>query len=120
MMIISRSTVSLEPHSCMEKKRLVILSFITTMYHQKAGGGFPGAFMNNDSGEDAIELCKRLCVQGCKDGFYWSTNFKGKNQCTMVDAPILQRNMLVNSTGVHFNQKSKCVRMKAILKMNIL
>lgn len=103
-----------------EDKSWYCIDPIIYYYHQKAGGGFPGAFMNNDSGEDAIKLCKRLCVQGCKDSFYWSTNFKGKNQCTMVDAPILQRYMLVNSTGVHFNQKSKCVPMKAILKMNIL
>lgn len=70
---------------------------IMYFYRDTTGDGYPGAIVNNANG-DFIELMKKKCIRGCKDGWYWTTRFPTKTERKFVPANTL-RSLMQNRTG---------------------
>lgn len=64
---------------------------IVYFYREKYGRGLPGAFNAGASNHAFMEISKEKCIQNCRDGWYWTTEFKTKNERKMVDTEILRK-----------------------------
>lgn len=63
---------------------------IMYFYRAKFGRPLPGAFTDGSAKKHAfLEVCKKKCINSCKDGWYWSTNWPTKNEKKMVDTDVL-------------------------------
>lgn len=64
---------------------------IIYFYREKYGRGLPGAFGPTATEHAFMEISKEKCIRSCRDGWYWSTNFRSKNERKMVDTEVLRK-----------------------------
>lgn len=64
---------------------------ILYFYREKFGRTLPGAFSGATGVKKHafLEICKKKCINSCKDGWFWSTNWPTKNERKMVDTTVL-------------------------------
>lgn len=64
-------------------------------FHNSSGEDYPGAISQSTVGFD--EISKVKCIRNCKDGWFWSNNFKrGKVDRKMVEFTPTLRTFIVN------------------------
>lgn len=76
-------------------------------YRQGDGQDFPSCMLDPAQGGNALELCKRKCIKGCKDGWYWTTRFPRKTEHHMVDTSQLRAYMATDTQASALNSMLK-------------
>lgn len=84
------------PNTTITEDKITFTDPIVYFYRDTTGNGYPPSITDNSG--DWTEVAKRKCIRGCKDGWYWSTNFNTKTQRVMVPAKRVADAMLTGAT----------------------
>lgn len=72
------------PNTTITEDKITFTDPIMFFYRDTTGYGLPAVITDNTG--NWTEICKKKCIRSCHDGWYWSTNFKTKNERVMVPA----------------------------------